>query len=276
MLALAGVLTWFGGHRATKGFSELFGESNNSGTKDQENGEAIEQIPQQAASDDPEGYQYKITIDGVEQWEKAGVPELEYVAETEVRLRRKGFDLGIATLINIHDECSWKFGSSTEFVDRFDKRCSLRTRISNEYFANRFRSSKHIILVGLDSFPGNRYAQSFRSDRRDPKTETSWGPLAGDRAKSLADLVLVAYPQLEFDRSFWTLDLGKALIPSEAGTVAEARQRAAIIIGLRDLNPTTDVEMIIRQLVLGAEISGLELRRFERSEHALPSPFDPS
>jgi hypothetical protein len=190
-------------------------------------------------------------------FEKRTTSLSEHVDELDVRLVRANAQIAAVRVINVHSECSWKFGSATEFVFHPNSRCPLEKLLKEQVYTDRFRRARDLVFVGLDSFPGDE--------------TVSRANLTMARAGELARVTHQARPQLlQVDRKFWLLDLGRATIPTERGTLQEAWQRSAVIIGIDERDASVPLLEVIRTVTTGTKLRNVDLSAYTKSAEATP------
>lgn len=180
----------------------------------------------------------------------------EPFVEKEVLIIEEGVVVVHASVFDIHSQCAWKSGSPDEFVHEDDSPCDLRAVLSGPKYQERLAPAKHVVFVGLESFPNS----PIEMDCHGTLSHCRYIQLAGETHKVRPDDWSL--------RRYWGLDIGKA---SRDDPDHEFDQRRALVLGIRDCRQDYSLEEAISKLVMTTSINDVDLRFYDKAFTARPS-----
>lgn len=211
-----------------------------------------------------QGFSETITGERFDRLEKTLSDAASGIEETDVRVFSDDVQVAAVRVINIHSKCSWKWGSSTEFLYYPNSRCPLEKLLKEDLYRQRFSRARDLVFVGLASYPGQPADFPGRLVENGPELTTQ-------RAVELGRITNKLYPELlRVDRRFWVLPLGRANEPSARGSIQEAAQRSVIVLGIDERDSSVPLRDVLRLIVTTTKVGEVKLKEYVGSATAEP------
>ncbi|MGE3303749.1 MAG: hypothetical protein AB7M12_11625, partial [Hyphomonadaceae bacterium] len=151
-------------------------------------------------------------------------------------------------------DATWKKNLTTE-AERAGKAVDLRKAFRTTEYKKAFNASEHLVCLGLSS----------RAHGEDAPASAQHNESLAERRSLNLCLLVAGALGAEARQDYWRVSLGESTVADiQPGSLSEARQRTAVIIGVRDASEGELTNAIARML-LKTQVNHVDLSKYTHS-----------